>query len=82
MKKLLLAVCLCAGIAVSACNGHNPKAVDADSPMMTGKANQLGTVNDSSHTAADADSQAVGAKDGSPTDTVSNTSGSGKFSKQ
>jgi len=80
MKKIFLAASFCACIAISACNGRNPKAVDADSPMMTGKANQLGTVNDSSHTAADADSQAVGKKDGSPTDTTS--TGSGKLDKQ
>lgn len=47
--------------------------------MMTGKADQAGTVNDSSHTAADADSQKVGKSDGAPTDTTS--TGSGKLDK-
>ncbi|WP_461453504.1 hypothetical protein [Mucilaginibacter sp.] len=81
MKKIILGVFICAGLA--ACHGNNkPQPAYADSPMMTGKADQAGTINDSAHTAADADSQAVGKKDGAPTDTVTNTSGSGKFSKQ
>ena len=81
MKKIILGFCICVGLA--ACHSNNkPKAEYADSPMMTGKADQAGTVNDSAHTAADADSQAVGKKDGAPTDTATNTSGSGKLSKQ
>lgn len=81
MKKLLLGVCLCAGMA--ACHSNTkPKAVYTDSPMMTGTADQIGTVNDSSHTSATADSQATGKLDGAPTDTSVNTHASGKFSKQ
>ena len=79
MKKLILGICLCAGLA--ACHSNSkPKDAYADSPMMTGKADQAGTVNDSSHTAADADSQAIGKSDGAPTDSAS--TGSGKLDKQ
>jgi len=81
MKKLLLAACLFAGLAITACNGHDPHAVAADSQMMMGKSNQLGTANDTSHTAAAADSQAVGKKDGAPTDTVTDPTASGKINK-
>ncbi|MHB8207674.1 hypothetical protein [Mucilaginibacter sp.] len=78
MKKLILGVCLCTGMA--ACHSNNkPKDANADSPMMTGKADQAGTVNDSSHTAANADSQKVGKSGGAPTDTTS--TGSGKLDK-
>jgi len=78
MKKLILGLCLCAGLA--ACHSNDkPKEGVADSQMMMGKSNQLGTANDTSHTAATADSQAMGKKDGAPTDTVSN-SGSTKVS--
>ena len=79
MKKLILGICLCAGMAACQTNMKKPNDA-ADSPMMTGKADQAGTVNDSSHTAADADSQKVGKSDGAPTDTTS--TGSGKLDKQ
>ena len=78
MKKLILGIFLCAGLA--ACHSNNqPKEGTADSPMMTGKANQEGTVNDTSHTAAAADSQKVGKENGAPTDTT--TQGSVKLNK-
>jgi len=78
MKKLLLGICLCAGLA--ACHSNKqPKEGTADSQMMMGKSNQLGTVNDTSHTAATTDSQAVGKKNGAPTDTT--TKGSVKVKK-
>lgn len=81
MKKLILGVCLCAGMA--ACHSDvKPKEVYTDSPMMTGTADQIGTVNDSSHTAAAADSQAIGKYDGAPTDTTINSHASGKLSKE
>jgi hypothetical protein len=78
MKKLILGICLCAGLG--ACHSNNqPKEGTADSQMMMGKSNQLGTANDSSHTAATTDSQAIGKKDGAPTDTT--TKGSVKLNK-
>ena len=78
MKKLILGICLCAGLAACQTNMKQPNDA-ADSPMMTGKADQEGTVNDSSHTAAAADSQKVGAENGAPTDTTSQ--GSVKLNK-
>jgi hypothetical protein len=79
MKKLILGVCLCIGMA--ACHSNTkPKEAYADSPMMTGMADQIGTVNDSSHTAAATDSQRIGKYNGAPTDSLS--TGSGKFDKQ
>lgn len=79
MKKIIFGICLCAGLA--ACHSNTKQPNDAaDSPMMTGTSDQLGTVNDTSHTAAAADSQRVGKANGAPTDTTS--TGSGKLDKQ